>query len=145
MKRKTFKQCIEENQLAETDIDKIAAKELLHLSEHREQFWQEVNKSDTYPTLYIEGYYEIIKELCTAVLALNGWKATNHECLFAYMIEHRQDLELDYDFLLELKDTRNSIDYRGVRLSPEVWEQNKLKIQIAIDTLKGYVKKQVAT
>ncbi|MBS3176719.1 hypothetical protein J4457_05805 [Candidatus Woesearchaeota archaeon] len=33
----------------------------------------------------VEGHYEVIKELCTAILAIDGWKALNHECLFAYL------------------------------------------------------------
>ncbi|MCK4588830.1 MAG: hypothetical protein KAT77_00170 [Nanoarchaeota archaeon] len=141
MKRKDFDHCIKENELIEIGLkDKGMAKELLELAEHKEQFWKEVDKSSKYPSLYIEGHYEIIKELCTAILALDGWKSLNHECLFAY-IRSKKDLELDFDYLLELKDTRNAIDYRGVRVSAEIWNKNKLKIEIIIKTLKEYVKK----
>ncbi|MCK4670401.1 MAG: hypothetical protein KAT43_04305 [Nanoarchaeota archaeon] len=144
MKRKYFDHCIKENELIETGIiDKSMAKELLALAEHKEQFWKEINKADKYPSMYIEGYYEIIKELCTTILTLDGWKALNHECLFAYIRNNKQDLELDFDYLLELKDTRNAIDYRGVRVSAELWKKNKLKIEIITKTLKDYIKKQL--
>lgn len=144
MKRKEFEHCIKENELIETgDKDKALAGELLKLAEHRQKFWEEIKLEAKYPSLYLEGHYEIIKELCTAILALDGWKALNHECLFAYLKEKRQDLELDFDYLLELKDTRNAIDYRGVKVSIDVWKQNKIKIQVTIKALIGYVKKQL--
>lgn len=144
MKRKDFDLCLEKNELIETGVkDKAMAQELLSMAEHREQFWKEVNKAEKYPSMYLEGYYEIIKELCTALLALDGWKALNHECLFAFLKNKKPDLELDFDYLLELKDTRNSIDYRGVRVSSELWKNNKLKIEMSIKTLKEYIKNKL--
>lgn len=86
-KRAGFTDCIEDKGLIETGIpDKLMAKELLTLVMHKENFWAEAGLANKYPTLYIEGHYEIIKELCTAILMLDGWKALNHECLFAYLI-----------------------------------------------------------
>lgn len=144
MKREEFDHCLKENELIETGIkDQAMARELLAMAEHREQFWKEVDKADKYPSLYLEGHYEIVKELSTAILVLEGWKALNHECLFAFLKSKKQDLELDFDYLLELKDTRNSIDYRGVKVSSELWKNNKLKIGIVIKTLKEYIKKRL--
>ena len=85
--------------------------------------------------MYIEGHYEIIKELCTAILSIEGWKALNHECLFAYL-RKKKDLEFDFDYLLELKDTRNDIDYRGIMISKDIWKENQLKIMLIINLLK---------
>ena len=93
--------------------------------------------------MYLEGHYEIIKELCTAILVLDGWKALNHECLFAFLKSKKQNLELDFGYLLELKDTRNSIDYRGVKVSSGLWKNNKLKIEMIIKTLKEYIKEKL--
>jgi len=146
LKRKQIQQCIKENQLIETgDKDKALAKELLKLAEHKQNFWNEAKLEEKYPSLYLEGHYEIIKELCTAILALDGWKALNHECLFSYLKEQKQQLELDFEYLLELKDTRNAIDYRGTKISPETWQKNKLKIQLTIKTLKEHIQNNVTT
>lgn len=144
MKRKTFKDCITKNELLELgDKDTFYASELLKMAEHKERFWDEANLEEKYPSLYVEGHYEIIKELCSAVLTLDGWKATNHECLFAYLIQNRQDLEIDFEYLLELKDTRNDIDYRGVKISAETWKNNKLKITLITRRLKEYLNGQL--
>ncbi len=116
------------------------AKELLALAEHRQAFWNSVKqKSREFPSLFLEGHYEIIKELCTAVLALDGWKALDHECLFAYIKSKKDDLEVDFNYILELKDTRNAIDYRGTRVSHEIWKNNELKITVTINALKEYI------
>ncbi len=45
---------------------------------------------------------------------------------------------MEYDYLLELKDVRNAIDYRGVRVSADIWKDNKLRIGILIKALKDY-------
>jgi len=74
MKREAFQECIGKGYLIETrDSDFFLAEELLKLAEHREQFWKSVLPlAKEYPSLFIEGYYEIVKELCTAILVLDG-------------------------------------------------------------------------
>jgi len=140
-----FYDCAKEGMLTETgEKDTNKAQELLALADHKAAFWNAVeDKAPTYPSLFIEGNYEIIKELCTAILCLDGWKADNHDCLFQYLIEKKQDLELDFDYLAELRKLRNKIDYHGIKVSYDTWKQNKLKIQIIIRSLKEYVKKQL--
>lgn len=145
MKRKEIEQCIQENKLIETGIQDISmARELLSLAEHREQFWNTAkDNAKSFPSLFLEGHYEIVKELCTAILTLDGWKALNHECLFAYLKNKKKDLEIDFDYLLELKDIRNSIDYRGAMVSYDLWKKNEIKIMLTISALKEYLKKKV--
>lgn len=144
-KRKSYDKCIRENNLIQTIPDKSKAEELLRLVEHRKKFWKEIEKkSSKYPSLFIEGHYEIIKELFTAIMSLDGWKALNHECLFAYIIKNYKDkIEVDFEFLLELKDTRNSIDYRGVMLSKDKWNNIKMKVYVSINALIDYVKERI--
>ena len=77
------------------------------------------------------------------MLALDGWKATNHDCLFQYIIEKKKNLELDFEYLNELRKLRNKIDYHGIKVSADLWNQNKMRIQMIIETLKQYVKKGV--
>lgn len=142
MKRETFEECIRKEHLFETgDKDRAMVEELVKLAEHREAFWKSVKeKAKTYPSLFFEGYYEIIKELTTAILIIEGWKALNHECLFAYVKEKKKDLEVDFEYLLELKDLRNSIDYRGIQVSYSIWQQNELRMELTIKRLKEYVR-----
>lgn len=64
-------------------MEKEVIKKLLSLAEQREAFWQSIeDKAETFPTLFLEGYYEIIKELANLILILDGWKVSDHDCLF---------------------------------------------------------------
>ena len=96
-----FEECIKSGTLTETgrkDLNKV--EELLSLAEHKLSFWEEVkNKGDKYPTLFLEGHYEIIKELVVAILTLDGWRSDSHDCLFQYLLENKKELELNWDYL----------------------------------------------
>ena len=140
-----FNDCIKKVNLVETgEKDFNKAKELLALTNHKLEFWKSVeDKEQKYPSLFIEGNYEIIKELVSAILCMDGWKADNHDCLFQYLIEKRNELELDFEYLAELRKLRNKIDYHGTKVSYDIWKQNKLKIQLIINVLKDYVMKQL--
>lgn len=67
MRRETFQECLDKEHLMETgDKDLAMAEELVKLAGHREAFWKSVKeKAKAYPSLFFEGYYEIIKELAT--------------------------------------------------------------------------------
>lgn len=140
-----FHECTKGGLLTETgEKDHNKAKELLALADHKAAFWKAIEeKAQLYPSLFIEGQYEIIKELATAILCLDGWKADNHDCLFQYLIEKKQNLELDFDYLAELRKLRNRIDYHGIKVSYDLWKQNKMKIQLTIATLKEHIKKEL--
>lgn len=140
-----FRECIKDGLLVETgDKDKNKASELLALAEHKASFWKAVeDKAQQYPSLFIEGHYEIIKELATAILCIDGWKSETHDCLFQYLLEKRQGIEIDFEYLSELRKLRNSIDYHGTKVSYDLWKQNKMKIQVTIAALQEFVKKQL--
>ncbi|MBI4919398.1 hypothetical protein HY837_05675 [archaeon] len=140
-----FKECITRNQLIETgDKDANKAKELVSLAKHKLTFWKEIReKSKKYPSLFLEGYYEIVKELSTAILLLDGWKSENHDCLFQYLIDKKSDLEIDFEFLTELRKTRNKIDYEGVKVSYELWQKNELRLDLTIKRLIEYVSNKI--
>ena len=140
-----FNECLHDGFLAETGEKELnKAKELFAFAQHKLSFWKEVEeKSQKYPSLFIEGYYEIIKELIVAILAIDGWKCSNHDCLFQYVAEKKPELELDFEYLAELRKLRNKIDYHGTKVSTNLWEQNKLKIQVTIKALIEYVRERL--
>lgn len=146
MKRRArFTDCIGDKKLIDMGTaDRLMAKELLALVIHKEGFWTEAGLANKYPTLYLEGHYEIIKELCTAILAIEGWKALNHECLFAYL-RKKKNIDLDFEYLLELKDVRNDIDYRGIMVSNDIWKDNHVRIKLTINLLKEYLQNRISS
>jgi hypothetical protein len=52
------------------------------------------------------------------------------------MEENHIDLELDFEFLHELRITRNEIDYRGMTVSKDSWKKLELKVNFIINYLR---------
>jgi hypothetical protein len=117
--------------------------EIVNLVKHKLEFWKKaMSIAEDYPTVLIEAHYELIKELLTAVMNRDGFKCDTHDCLMYYIEEKHKDMELDFDFLHELRISRNEIDYRGTRVPKDAWKQLKLKINITINSIIGYLEKK---
>ena len=52
-------------------------------------------------------------------------------------------MELDFDYILDLKDLRNALDYRGVKAIYVLLKGNKAKIIFIIQELIKEVKKKI--
>lgn len=64
--------------------DKEKAKSLLQLIALHEKNMGTMS-TDEFATLIVEGYYEIVKELITAIMSTEGWKTVSHELLMGYI------------------------------------------------------------
>lgn len=88
-------------------------------------------------TLLTEEYYEIIKELITAIMSCDGWKTTSHEILVGYLAKFYPAFNTSEILLIDqLRVMRNDIDYRGVMINPEYLERNQQNILTIIQKLK---------
>jgi len=90
-----------------------------------------------YPALIAEVYYEIIKELITALLSIQGFKSYSHKCLISFLKEYHYEVIKDSELALleKLRVIRNDIGYRGVMLGEEFLERNEEKIKLIIRKL----------
>jgi len=95
--------------------------------------------AEDYPTILIEAHYELVKELLTAIINRDGFKSESHDCLIYYVEENHKDLELDFEFLHELRRIRNEIDYKGTKVPKDAWKQLKLRINLIISSLINYL------
>lgn len=102
------------------------------------------NDSTKFASVLAEGYYEIIKEIITALMAIDGYKTTSHEALVAYLKEFYEEFD-DYEimFIDDLRKLRNKIDYKGFSVNPEYIKRNKLEIQNIISKLKTTLNKKL--
>jgi hypothetical protein len=78
----------------------------------------------------------------TALINRDGFKSETHDCLFYYMEEKHNDLGLDFEFLHELRQVRNEVNYRGVKVPKDAWTDLKLKISLTLNYLIGYLEKK---
>lgn len=140
-----WEKCIAEKTIRNTGIDKERARNMLRMIDIRQEFWDSVsdNLDEKYYSLLAEGYYEIIKELLTAYLNLDGIESSNHECLIRYFQKQNTGLNIEAEKMDELRQVRNRIDYRGFFVRKEFFERNKLEYRYIIKLLKKLVKEKL--
>ncbi len=125
-------------QVTRISVDKEKARALLKLVEMRER--DLAKKNDEFVTLIVEGYYEIVKELITAIMAVDGWKTLSHELLIGYLARFYKEFESSETYLIDqLRKTRNEIAYRGLMIQPDYLKRNRKNILEIISKLKKIV------
>ncbi len=92
-------------------------------------------------TLKAESYYEIVKELITAVLAIKGYKSYSHERLIAFVEEYYSTnfTKAEIQVIDQLRIIRNDIVYRGAFVEEDYPERNGKRILGIIHKLRALV------
>lgn len=124
--------------------DKDRANELVKMAELRHSFWTSYKFDKKYVSLVVDGHYEVIKELLTALLYIEGLKSDNHECLIAFLKDKYPELGYETGVIYQLKNVRNEISYRGFFVKPEYFEMNKIEFQHIIKTLRRIIMNKLA-
>ncbi|MBI4146833.1 hypothetical protein HY489_05855 [Candidatus Woesearchaeota archaeon] len=116
--------------------DTEKARALLKMIALREQRAQ-ITPLPQFATLLAEELYEIVKELITGIMSVDGWKTASHELLIGYLAKFYPEFSTAEVMLLDqLREMRNDIAYRGVMINPEYLERNQQNISNAIQKLK---------
>jgi len=130
-------------QVSKITLNKEKAKSLLQVVVLREKSVSML-KSEEFTTLVVEGYYEIIKELITALMSIDGWKTVSHELLIGYLAKfYREFSQAELHMIDQLRKTRNDISYRGVMIKHDYLTRNKDSILKIIEKLKQTVHKKL--
>lgn len=140
-----WNKCVAEKTIRKTEPDKERVSNMLKMIDIRNEFWDSlsINLDERYSSLLVEGYYEIIKELLTAYLNLNGMESSNHECLIRYFQRQNPDFNIESEKMDELRQIRNRIDYKGFFVKKEFFERNKLEYRHIIKLLKKMIKERL--
>jgi len=89
-------------------------------------------------SLIISDYYEIIKELTTAILLTDGYKTLSHKDLIDYLKErYFQFDENDISNLDDLRILRNRISYEGFFIDISYLNRNENLFKEIIKKLKN--------
>ena len=98
------------------------------------------DKKDEFSTLLIEDYYEIIKELATALINLIGYKTLSHKILFDYLSKEYGDFILsEIELMHDLRKIRNKVVYEGFFIRSEYLVRNEGAIKSIIVKLKKLI------
>lgn len=113
------------------------ARSILHMVSLLEERITLQNKEKMAALVTVD-YYEIIKELLTAVLLLEGYKTLSHKDLFEYVQEKHGKMFDRQEMLLldELRVLRNRVSYEGFEIHPSYIKRNENKLKEIIQKLK---------
>lgn len=122
--------------------DKEKVKSMLQLIKEREDFVDTIDY-EKFSTNSAENYYEIIKELASALILIDGLKATGenaHKDLLDYLKNYKEFREGDIVFMNGLRIKRNNSLYDGKKIEPIYLKNNKNRILELIEKLKKLIK-----
>ncbi len=94
--------------------------------------------------LILSDYYEVIKELLTALLLIDGYKTLSHKDLIDYLklnysLINSQEVEL----IDRLRILRNRISYEGFKIPSDYLTNNELIYKDIIKKLKNLISSKI--
>lgn len=116
-------------QIIKIQPDKERARSLIKLARLRYEKIKTFNEEKE-SALIAEGYYEVAKELMTAILFTDGCKTLSHKDLLEYLeTKFKNEFsKLDVELLNQLRILRNKIVYYGEHIEPSYIKRNKKHI-----------------
>lgn len=93
--------------------------------------------------LIITDYYEIIKELITAILLLDGYKTLSHKDLINYLKEKYSFGMYEISVLDDLRILRNRVAYEGFFIEPSYLDRNESQFKTIIERLRGLIERKL--
>ncbi|MFH1528571.1 MAG: hypothetical protein ABIG69_18345 [Bacteroidota bacterium] len=122
--------------------DKERARALLIMAKERLDILKILPKDKTYKI--IEEYYEIIKELLTALMYVDGYKTLSHKRLIDYFSQHYDELEDSEIKIIDvLRKFRNEVVYYGKKISKNFLINNEDEIKKIIKSLIKLVEEKL--
>lgn len=122
--------------------DKEKTKSILNLIKNRESFLSSMD-IQKFSTIAAENYYEIIKELISILLLLDGFKATGenaHKDAIDYLSNYKEVNEAEIVLINDLRIKRNKSCYEGKEINPTYLSNNREKLLFIINKLKQIIK-----
>lgn len=94
--------------------------------------------------LILTDYYEIVKELITALLLLDGYKTLSHKDLFEYFNKNYKTFSSwEIAVLDDLRVLRNRIAYDGFQVSHPYLDKNEITFKDCIRRLQEIIQKRI--
>ncbi|MFH0987009.1 MAG: hypothetical protein V1911_03080 [Candidatus Micrarchaeota archaeon] len=132
-----------EEMVKEVAPNKERAKSLSKMAERRLKFIQG-KRSSKEVEFIVEGYYETIKELITALLSIKGYKSYSHECLVLFLAKFYKEFESDeIELIDQLRRIRNDIMYRGESVALDYLNRKEDKIKSLINKLSELAEEEL--
>ncbi len=123
--------------------DKEMARSLLKMMGTRLSAVESLDEG-RFASIIVEGYYEIVKEGITALMAIGGYKTLSHEVLIGYLKEfYKQFSWQEIIFIDDLRRIRNKIVYKGFFVRKEYLERNEKQVKEIIKKLRRIIEQKL--
>jgi len=135
--------------LIKIQVDNEKAKSLLEMAERTEKSLKLVIKTiglTESSSLIAREYYEVIRELSTAILILDGLKSVGdnaHKETIDNLSKHNKLSQDEIHEMQDLRIKRNKNSYEGKPIEAVYLENKKHKLDIIIGKLKEIVRKKI--
>lgn len=114
--------------------DKEQAKSILRVVNLIEERIKKEDK-EKMASLIIADYYEIIKELITAILLVDGYKTLSHKDLVEYAKKLKELNEYEINIIDSLRILRNKVSYQGFLIEPDYLKRNESNFNSIMEKL----------
>ena len=106
---------------------------------------ERIHSTDTekFSSLVLSDYYDVIRELISIILLLDGYKTTGdgaHKALIEYLKKYSEFSQSEIIFMDDLRMLRNRIEYDGFFVQTDYVKRKISEITLIIKKLKGVVK-----
>ena len=138
----SFERCKKEFlRKADIDLDKVKSK--VKMAELELKIIDKIAVNPNTASKLAKDYYEIIKELLSALLLAHGLKSSNHECLVSFFGLKYPLYPYETETIHTLKDIRNRVSYDGYFVDKTYIAKNKIEFNHIIKLLNRLVKESV--
>lgn len=134
-----WKRCTDEFvRRVEADPEKV--KSIIKTAQERREYLRQIPVADKHVSFVVEGFYEVIKELLTALLLSKGLRSRNHQCLISYFYHSHPEHEAEAHLISQMSYLRNRLNYYGEAIEPQFYNKNKEEIERIITILIRIIK-----
>jgi len=126
--------CLREH-IKKVEVDKEKIKSIQKMCEIRLRVTKNIKLDKETASIIATDYYEVVKELLTALLLKNGLKSDNHECLISYFKQAFPKYEYETSIIHNLKNVRNRVSYEGIFVKKDYISTNRLEFEHIIELL----------
>jgi len=117
-----WQQCLEDH-IKKVNPDNEKIKSIIRMCDIRLKILKQIRIDKETASVIASDYYEVIKELLTALLLKNHLKSDNHECLISFFKQNFLEYEYEANIIHQLKDIRNRVSYDGVFVKKNILRQ----------------------
>lgn len=126
--------------IRKVEIDKDKIESIIKTADKRLKFIEQVKSNPENISFIVENYYEIIKELLTALLLKQGLRSQNHQCLISYFYNQYSEYESEAHIISQMCFLRNRLEYYGELIEFEFYNKNKGEFKNIINLLNKLLK-----